>query len=644
MNLVVARNLARYYGSYKLFDGLNFEIRSGERIGLIGQNGTGKSTLLQILAQELDYDGDDQTLLTFGSGVNIGYLRQSDELGGNLTLWQSMQSVFAALNNLEAQMREHELLMSDPEVYNDPDRLQQVNDRYGRMSHEFERQGGYVVQSRIRAILYGLGFQENQLTQLLESLSGGERMRAALARQLLQEPELLLLDEPTNHLDISAVEWLEDYLLNYTGAVLLVSHDRYFLNRVVTRIFEIEHNTMMLYNGNYTAYLTQKEARLKREAELYAQTEEERKHLQSFIDRFRYNAKRASLAKSRAKMISRLNLVAPKPPPPRMHLELMPRYRSANRVMMLHGLKKAYDKPLFGPLDLEILRGERIALVGPNGAGKSTLLGVLTGEIEPDAGESRWGVAVDWGFYKQGLDDLEEDNTVLDEILETGEGSMTVGEARNVLGRFLFRGDDVYKKVSVLSGGERSRVMLAKLFMLGANCLLLDEPTNHLDIPAREVLEDALQSYDGTLLVVSHDRYFVDRVATKIWELRDGQLRQFNGAWSEYHALMQEEALAQETQKQVRLQKERVPSASEDYRRAHTELKRQLEAVEANIVQMEEEKSALEAMMSEPEFVRREDRQDQLKRYHSLHELLSQAMQSWDDLAQLLLEHEALKE
>lgn len=641
MILIEARGVARYYGSYKLFDNLNFAIHSGERIGLIGQNGTGKTTLLQILAKELDYDGDDDTRLFFASGIRIAYLRQTDELGGDYTLWQSMQSIFAELNHLEMQMREHERLMSEPEVYNDPDRLTQINDRYGRMSHEFERQGGYVIHSRIRAILFGLGFKEMQFSQELHSLSGGERMRAALARQLLLEPDLLLLDEPTNHLDIAAVEWLEEYLLSYPGAVLLVSHDRYFLDRVVERVFEIENHTLTTYQGNYSAHLVQKEMNLKREMDLYLQAEAQRKHLQSFIDRFRYGTK-ATLAKSRAKMMARLgHEQAPKTKQARMNLELLPRFRSANRVIMLHGLRKAYEKPLFGPLDLEILRGERIALVGPNGAGKTTLLSVITGELEPDAGECRWGVAVDWGFYKQGLDDLEEENTILDEILEAGEG-MTVGEARDVLGRFLFQGEDVYKKVAMLSGGERSRVMLAKLFLLGANCLLLDEPTNHLDIPAREVLEEALQSYDGTLLVVSHDRYFVDRVATKIWELKDGVLRQFRGGWSDYHSIVQAEAAAAELVKQrVQQQSRAVVVDARDAQRRKRDLQRETERLEAAIAELEREKLGLEWMMSEAKFVHRPDRDSLLERYQQLPALIEQHLEDWENASAELLELEA---
>ena len=641
MNLIVAQNLARYYGSYKLLGEVNFTIYSGDRIGLIGQNGTGKSTLLEILSRQLDYDGDDETRLVFASGLRIGYLRQQDELGGDLTLWQSMQGVFDSLLNLERQMREHEELMSNPEVYNNPEKLEQVNDKYGRMSIEFERQGGYVINSRIRAVLFGLGFQENQFNQDLQSLSGGERMRGALARQLLQLPDILLLDEPTNHLDIEAVEWLEDYLNSYGGAVLLVSHDRYFLDRIATRIFEIEYNTLTEYTGNYTAFLAQKEANLKREAEVFKQIEAERRHLQSFIDRFRYGTK-ASLAKSRAKMLERLgHYQAPKTAAARMNFALHATFRSANRVLMIKGLKKSFTKALFGPLDIEVTRGERIALVGPNGAGKSTLLSILTGEIEADEGESQWGVAVDWGFYKQGLDDLEESNTVLDEILEAAPG-LTVGEGRDVLGRFLFRGEDVYKKVSVLSGGERSRVMLSKLLLLGANCLLLDEPTNHLDIAAREVLEEALRDFEGTLIVVSHDRYFVDRVATKIWELKDGELRVFKEGWTGYHEFQIREAnevLATKQREQVRVKK--VEDTSREYQKLLRALKNDLTDLEQQIKQWEQEKLDLEIMMSEMDFSKREDQLLRIQRYRELPGLLTDAYRQWDEIAEELHEMES---
>ncbi|MCL2498424.1 MAG: ABC-F family ATP-binding cassette domain-containing protein [Symbiobacteriaceae bacterium] len=629
MSLIVATAVARYFGSYKLFADINFTIYKGDRIGLIGQNGSGKSTLLQILAQQLDYDGGDSTRLTWASDLRVGYLRQEDELGGEATLWESMCWVFRSLMDIERTMRELEQQMSQPEVYQDSVLLGEVSDRYGRFLVEFERQEGYQMESRMRGVLFGLGFKEPQFSQPLHTLSGGERMRAALARQLLLAPDLLLLDEPTNHLDISAVEWLEEYLNSYKGAVLLVSHDRYFLDRVVNRIFEIEHNTLATYSGNYTAMQLQKEQNLKREMDLYLQAEEERKHLQRFIDRFRYGTK-ASLAKSKAKMMARLgHEEAPKTATARMKLELSPRLRSAHRVLMLDQLSKGYARHLFGPLELEVHRGERIALVGPNGAGKTTLLSVITGEVEPDAGECRWGVAVDWGFYKQGLDDLEDDNTVLDEIL--GVADLTVGEARNILGRFLFRGDDVAKKVAMLSGGERSRVMLAKLFLLGANCLLLDEPTNHLDIPAREVLEEALQDFAGTLLVVSHDRYFIDKVATKVWELKDGKLRIFPGGWSAYHEALLQEVPPPETAAAPRPQRTNPDNDREEQRR-RLKLREEIAVLEKEIAELEREKLGLEWMMAEVEFVHRPDRNQLLRRYGELPHLLEEAYTRWEVL------------
>ncbi|MCL2548365.1 MAG: ATP-binding cassette domain-containing protein [Symbiobacteriaceae bacterium] len=636
MSMVMAHKVARYFGSFKLFDEVDFTILQGDRVGLIGQNGSGKSTLLRILAKQLDFDGDEESHLSFASDLRVGYLRQEDELGGELTLWQSMQEVFADLIAMEYQLRELEKQMSLPEVFQNSKTLEQINDRYGRLSHEFERREGYQMESRMRAVLYGLGFKNDQFERQLHLLSGGERMRGALARQLLASPDLLLLDEPTNHLDISAVEWLEEFLSGYKGAVILVSHDRYFLDRVTTRIFEIEHNRLKTYPGNYSAAMVQKEMDLKREMDLYLRTQEERKHLQSFVDRFRYGTK-ATLAQSRLKMLARLGHdEAPRQTAARMKLELSPRYRSANRVISLHRVSKAYDKPLFGPLEMEVLRGERIALVGPNGAGKTTLLGVITGEVAPDEGECRWGVAVDWGFYRQGLDDLEESNTVVEEIMSAAP-ELNLADARSILGRFLFRGEDVAKKVSMLSGGERSRVMLAKLFLLGANCLLLDEPTNHLDIPAREVLEEALQDFSGTLLVVSHDRYFVDKIATKIWELNEGRLRVFDGGWSAYHDALQMESISLDASRRINnpgSAKSRHQISSLANTRDQKQKKALYEEIlrlEKELADLEREKLGLELMMADPGFSQRSDRNSCLLRYKELPKLIETCYTLWED-------------
>ncbi len=633
MSLLSVYQVSKYFGSTKILDHIQFEIYENDRIGLIGRNGTGKTTLLRILTGEMDYDGEDDSFFRKASGIRIGWLRQQDELGGDIDLWTSMCSVFREMDILELRIRALEKDMANPEIYNDESRFQEVCDRYARATAEFEHSGGYTITSEIKAILFGLGFLESDFTLKLNDLSGGQRMRAALARVLLQNPELLLLDEPTNHLDIEAVEWLEAYLRTYKGAVLLVSHDRYFLDRVVQRIFEIEHQALLTYKGNYSSYVMQKKENLRRQADVFRQVEEERKKLRRFIDRFQAGTK-ATMAKSKAKMLARLDPIeAPKAAAASMKLQFTPRFKSANRVLMLEGLEKAYDRKLFGPLDLTVYRGERIALVGPNGAGKSTLLSILTGFKEPSAGEVRWGVGVEWSYYHQALDDLEESNTVLDEMMSAGD-DMTYGDARNILGRFLMVGEEVFKKVSSLSGGERSRLMLAKLFVQGANCMLLDEPTNHLDIAAKESLEEALTQFPGTLLFVSHDRYFIDQVADKVWEMKDGQFRIIEGGWTGYQNLLESEKNNQMMQKtESKILEKSDDSKKREEAKYRKQLENAVQEAEKCLSELEKEKIGLEWAMSEPNFTKQPDFQVRLNRYHELPKSIEEATQRWLQLS-----------
>lgn len=635
MSLLTVNLLAKYYGSNKIFSGLSFSVHLGERIGLVGRNGCGKTTLLKILAGVEDYDGEDDSYYHRAGDLSVGWLKQQDELGGDETLWQNVYSVFTRVAGLEERMRNLEKEMEKPEVYGDPLEFNEVLRRYENTTAEYERLEGYTIVAEIKSMLFGLGFEEVDFSLRMDELSGGQRMRAALSKVLLARPTLLLLDEPTNHLDLDGIAWLEKFLVGYAGTVILVSHDRYFLNQVTTRIMEIEEKQLFDYKGNYDRFLEQKKLNQILAAERFAKAEEERKTLQRFIDRFGAGTK-AKSAKSKEKMMARLDRVqVPLRNLPKMKIKLKPKFQSAHRALILENLSKSYSRKLFGPLDLTVYRGERIALMGPNGVGKSTLLSIMTGLVTPDEGEVTWGVGVDWIYYHQSLDDLNDENQILDEIMEAG--ALTYLEARNILGRFFFSGEEVFKKIGSLSGGERSRIMLAKLFLQGSNFLLLDEPTNHLDIPAKESLEEALLYYTGTIIFVSHDRYFVDKIANKIWELQEGQMRIFSGSLSEYLGLKAEaEVNSVELKKNI---KRTVRNLDKEERFKQEEIKKlqkEIDNLEDEISNLEKEKLGLELSMAEPSFSMQPQVQELLNHYHNLPHLIEGKIKTWEVLHQEL--------
>ncbi len=629
MSLLDVNNVAKYFGGRRIIEGLTFSIHAGEKVGLIGRNGCGKTTIFRMV---MGLEEIDEGSIHKASGLNMAYLTQQDELADEGTLIEAMNHVFANLHSLERSLRRLEEEMGRPEVYENADKLDEVNTRYGRLSQQFEQQGGYSYPSRIKAVLFGLGFDESQFDQPLATMSGGQRMRAALARLLLLEPDMLLLDEPTNHLDLEACQWLEDYLRSYKGAVLIVSHDRYFLDRVVTKIVEVEYQKAITYRGNYSAAMLQKEDHLQRQADEYRRTQAERAKLQDYIRKWQAGTK-ATMAKSREKMLARLKPVdAPKKGAKTMHISFAPTYQSGTKVLYLEGITKGFKERLFGPLDAIVHRRERIGVVGPNGAGKSTLLSVITGIYEPDDGMIRWGAGVEWSYFHQGLDDLTDSNTVLEEMLDTED--MNNEEARTILGRFLFTGEDVFNSVGKLSGGERSRLTLAKLFVQGANLLILDEPTNHLDIPAKVALEEALTSFPGTVIFVSHDRYFIDRVATKVWEIRDGSLRFFDGGYSHYQEVLQSEKDAVEAARLAAIaqKKEQASQAKAQTRSAKAEVDQAL-LVEQEITALEEEKGSLETEMGDPDFYQHDDAQDKVDRYHAILARLEELYQHWEQVS-----------
>jgi len=524
MSILTATGLAKSYGAQDVFAGLSLAIPHGARIALVGPNGAGKTTLLRLLC---GLDEPSAGSVFRARGLTIGYLPQEADLPGAWPLYEVLLEVFADLRAQEAALRQMEAEMADPA------RFDALAEKYSQLSQRFEDAGGYTYEARIRQVLGGLGFDAADFTRPCNQLSGGQKTRALLARLLLEEPTLLVLDEPTNHLDIAAVEWLEERLASWPGALLIVSHDRYFLDRLVNTVWELDHGRLEVYSGNYTQYAGQRAARLaRRQAEYEAQAEYIAK-TSEYIRRYKAG-QRSKEAKGREKRLARLERLERPHEQRTLRLDLRTISRSGDKVLETHGLVVGYPEggPLFACPDLTLWRGECAALIGPNGAGKTTFLRTILNQIPPLAGESHLGASVQVGYFAQAHEGLQPERTPLEVVLAAGD--MLVSEARNYLARFLFTGDDVFKPIAALSGGERGRLALALLALQGANFLLLDEPTNQLDIPSQEVLQEALAGFAGTILLVSHDRYLINALATQVWALEDGGLRVYEGGYAEY--------------------------------------------------------------------------------------------------------------
>jgi len=532
--LVRLTGAEKFYGARQVLKSVDVAVHAGDKIGVVGPNGSGKSTLLRLLAGSEPLDGGRRDE---ARDVLIGYLGQHVgfvEADMQLTLEAFLRVALQDVDALAQEMRRLEAAMADPAVQANEEELARTLERYGRVSERFERAGGYEAEARLRMAAFGLGFREEDLARRVGELSGGQRMRAALARLLLRAPDLLLLDEPTNHLDAAAVEWLESFLAEAKQAIVVVSHDRYFLDAVTTETWDVEAGRVTVYPGGYSKAMALKAEALARQRELYERQQEEIQRLEQFIQRYRAGVK-ARQARGRAKRLERLERIenpeAGRRQGPRIRLGAAP--ASGREVLRLKEVTKSFGgKPVLRNVTLLVERGQRIGVIGPNGSGKTTLLRLMAGRLAPDAGWVIPGEGVRIGYFAQGQTELDPTATVLDHMLRVR--SLTMEEARRHLAAFLFSGDDIYAPVGMLSGGEQSRVALAQLILQRPNLLLLDEPTNHLDIAARTALEAALEDYDGTLVVVSHDRYFLDTVCDQLWIVGDGRVEVFPGTYSEY--------------------------------------------------------------------------------------------------------------
>ena len=603
MILLQANQIARLFGAEVLFDNIQLEISTKARIGLVGRNGAGKSTLLKIIA---GVEAPDAGTIAKNKTVSLGYLAQDTGLISQATVWEEMLDAFQNVRQMEQRMRQLEVDMS--EVTPDTPAYDTLLKEYDRLQNDFAESNGYGYENEIRSVLHGFKFDASFYDHQIETLSGGQKTRLALAKMLLQRPDILILDEPTNHLDIETLAWLEGYLQGYSGALLIVSHDRYFLDKVVTEIYEISRHKMRHYKGNYSRYLDLKAEQLASDWKAYEKQQTEINKLEDFVARNLVRASTTKRAQSRRKQLEKMDRMdRPQGDEKSAHFLFDIEKESGNIVLQVENAAIGYSptEVLSEPIDLDIRRKEAIALVGPNGIGKSTLLKSIIGELPFIKGHVQLGANVSIGYYDQGQTNLNGNKTILKELWDEHPTTPEV-EIRNMLGGFLFSGEDVEKPITLLSGGEKARVALAKLAMNHENFLILDEPTNHLDIDNKEVLENALIDYEGTLFFVSHDRYFINRIATKVIELSEEGSKVYLGDYDYYLEKKQEEIelaelLAPKEEVVTVSQGKQNFQQSKEQQKLVRNLQRKIEAIEQELATLDGTIASLEQKMTEPE-------------------------------------------
>ena len=636
--ILSCQSICKSFGEKVILQDASFHIEEREKAALIGNNGAGKTTLLRIIMEEISADSGQ---VVIAKDKKIGYLAQYQDIHGHHTIYEELMTTKQYILDMEDKIRSLEQEMK----YVAGDKLESLMNSYTRLTHQFELENGYAYKSEIVGVLKGLGFEEEDYGKQIENLSGGQKTRVALGKLLISKPDILLLDEPTNHLDMESIAWLETYLLNYPGAVFIVSHDRYFLDKVVTKIVEIEAAQMRMYEGNYSAYALKKAQLRDAQYKAYLNQQREIKHQEAVITKLRSFNREKSIkrAESRVKMLDKIQRIEkPIEIDNQMRISLEPRFISGNDVLTVEGLSKAFPgQTLFTDINFEIKRGERVALIGNNGTGKTTILKILNGIVDADAGRFALGSKVQIGYYDQEHHVLHMEKTIFQEISDTYP-TLTETEIRNMLAAFLFTGDDVFKLISSLSGGERGRVSLAKLMLSEANFLILDEPTNHLDIASKEILEEALNSYTGTVLYVSHDRYFINQTATRIMDLTNQANVNYIGDYDYYLEKKDEMtriyAPAQETAAQE--VKENVSETKLTWQQQKEEqaLKRkrenELKKVEARIEELEARDKEIDETMVLPDICTNVAECTKLSREKAaIAEELEGLYEKWEELA-----------
>ncbi len=644
--ILSCQNLSKTFVDRPILKQASFQLEEHEKAAIVGVNGTGKTTLLKMIIGQLPAD---EGLITFAKDKTFGYLAQQSDLSSSHTIYEELLSVKQDLVSMEQQLRDLEESMKHCEGT----QLEEIMNRYTRMTHDFEVRGGLLYKSELTGVLKGLSFLDEDFDKQISTLSGGQKTRVSLAKLLLQNPDLIILDEPTNHLDIASISWLETYLRSYKGAVLIVSHDRYFLDRVVTKVIAIENGLVRSYAGNYSDYAAKAAMLRKAAVNAYLKQQEEIHHQQQVIDKLKSFNREKSIkrAESREKMLDKMELLE-KPVEIRddMHLKLTPQIISGNDVLSIEDLSKHFGSlTLFEHVDIEIKRGEHVAIIGDNGTGKTTLLKIINELESMDSGQIRLGSKVEIGYYDQEHHVLHSEKTLFDEISDDYP-TLTNTQIRNTLAAFLFTGDDVFKKISELSGGERGRVSLAKLMLSNANFLILDEPTNHLDITSKEILEQALNDYEGTVLYVSHDRYFVNQTATRILDLYNKQFYSFAGNYDYYlekKDVVEQPSGAVQPNGQTTTagaNTDAAESASDSklswqQQKEEQALKRkkenQLRKCEDEIAALEDEIAQLNEQMADPAIATDVAKLQELsKKQTALQETLEQRYEEWEELSE----------
>ncbi|EAW0570594.1 ATP-binding cassette domain-containing protein, partial [Listeria monocytogenes] len=608
MILLQVQQISKFFGAEVILDNIKLEVKTGDRIALVGRNGAGKSTLLKIIAGKMSYDGGT---ISKPKSVEIGYLAQNTGLESSKTIWDEMLSVFDSLRKMEADLRKMELRLGEPELYNDPEKYQALMTDYDTLQHTFKESGGYTYEAEIRSVLNGLRFYPEDYEVEIASLSGGQKTRLALAKLLLAKQDILVLDEPTNHLDIETLAWLETYLQNYHGSLLIVSHDRYFLDKVVNQVYEISRTKIDYYKGNYSSFVNQKQAKLEQMWKEFDKQQKQIAKLEDFVARNIVRASTTKRAQSRRKQLEKMDVLGrPQGDEKAAHFGFQFEKQTGKDVLMVDQLSIGYakDKRIASNLTFEMKRQDSLALVGPNGIGKSTLLKTLIRDIPALSGEFHFGAGVKIGYYDQEQAKLTSNKTVLMELWDDYPELNEVN-VRTTLGNFLFSDDDVLKNVQSLSGGEKARLALAKLTLLEANVLILDEPTNHLDIESKEVLEAALIDFEGTILFVSHDRYFINRIASKIVELASEKATVFLGDYDYYQEkLAEEKELARLDAEDRRKKGEQVEATAsvrklnyqeeKEQQKLLRQRKRKLEEIEKSMEETDEKIAELELQLT----------------------------------------------